>query len=632
MTLAPNSSPPNNEGNPPRHIYDLPSFWPVAVFLLTLATHGFYICETASHPFFSYPLVDSHTYHEEAQNILQRGWLGDKIFWQAPLYPYFLAVCYTLIDRIRDLFSAEPATFFDVRFIQAVLAAINGVLLYTLGRRCIGRSVAIGAAIAAALYGPLIYFDTEMLAPVLVVLFYLLMALALEAALRGGAAAWWPAAGVSNGLAVLSHGLALLIAPLVCLAGLFGRQVRPVAFGKRFLAAALFAVGVAAMIAPVTIRNRMVGGEWVLVSHNGPINFYIGNHPEYDKMVGLRPGLEWMTLLRDLNEHGIDSVSAEARYFAGATLANFRERPRAVVRVWLKKVRLLFHAGEIKRNYPIYPVRDYSNLMWLVLWKWRGPGGLIGLGFPFGIILPLAVVGWWALRRRGIRMTAVELIIAGHVASNLMFFICSRYRVPLAPFLLLYAAAAVDWAIGERIWRTASLRKNWRPPAVAVAVFLAANAALTPMDNDADRGEYRFYLGLVAHRHQNRPLDALDHYQAALRLQPDYYEAHSMLGILYCDVLGEPQKALEQFQWLLDRDPGNMQVLFNKSVALANLGRNEEALAILEELVAADSENREYRKLFDRLSEKTTAPQSGNRTRKSDEAKSQGIQTGGPRQ
>ncbi|MBM3334521.1 glycosyltransferase family 39 protein, partial [Candidatus Sumerlaeota bacterium] len=318
-----------NEQRQNAHIYHLRGFWPAVVFALTLATHCFYIVEMADHPFFNSPLVDSDTYHSQALDILGHGWLGDKVFWQAPLYSYFLALCYYFIT----------VRFFDIRVIQAFLAAISAVLLYEIGRRKVGPSVGIGAAVAAAFYGPLVYYDCEMLAPVLIVLLYLLMALALDNAIARKHVGWWPAAGVFNGLAALAHGLALFIAPLVCLYGLLGRVVRRNRLGKRLLFAGLYAAAAIAPIAPATIRNRIVskGTEWVLISHNGPINLFIGNHPEYDRVLALRPGLEWASLARELNELGIGTIRESSRYFTRATLANVRKHTAAVARVWLKK-------------------------------------------------------------------------------------------------------------------------------------------------------------------------------------------------------------------------------------------------------------------------------------------------------
>jgi tetratricopeptide (TPR) repeat protein len=625
MTDADTNAAP--ETTSPAHIYQVPGFWAAVVFTLSLVAHGFYVYETAAHPFFTFPLVDSQTYDVQAWSIRDHGWLGSKIFWQAPLYPYFLAFFYQFFER--------DYRFFDIRIVQALMAALNALLLYRIGRRRIGLAVGVGAGLAAAFYAPLVYFDTEMLAPVLIVFFYSLMAITLDKATgqtgtgrpaADGHDAWWLGAGLLNGLAALAHGLALLIAPLIFFHALLRKPVS----ARRLLAAGLFGLGVAAMIAPVTIRNRLVGGEWVLISHNGPINLFIGNHPDYDRMVELRPGTEWSSLQKALDEAGIDTVSGEARHFLEATLANARTHPGALARVWLKKIRLLLHADEIRRNFPIYPIRDYSAFMRLSLWKWRGPGGVLGLGFPFGIVLPLALIGWWTLRRVGLRLTAVELILVGHVAANLLFFICSRYRVPIAPFLVLYAAAAVHWAARERIWRPAALRRNAWLVAAALAVFLFSNAGLTPMGNARDRGEYQFFLGLVAHKHRRQHKEALEHCQAALRDLPEFTEARTLLGVLYCDHFNEPDKALEQFDWLLERNPGNMELLFYKAVALARKGERAEARAIVDVLVENARGRKKYVDLQKLLSEKPTTPQSENRTREDDVTTSPATPGAGP--
>ncbi|MCX8037775.1 MAG: tetratricopeptide repeat protein [Candidatus Sumerlaeia bacterium] len=599
-----------------RHIHQIPGFWPAMLGALVFATHLYYIIEMADHPFFNFPLVDSDTYHRQALDILKHGWVGKEIFWQAPLYPYFLAACYHFIT----------VRFFDIRIVQALIAAASGVLLYCIGRRAAGRGVAVGAVVGAAFCGPLVYYDCEMLAPVLIVFLYLLLAMLMDRALRAGndmgekpaatgegketsrtPVLWlWLGAGALTGLAALAHGLALFIVPLVCLYLLLrGKGGKSKA--RRLVRPAMYLAGAAAAIAPVTLRNYLVGGEFVLISHNGPINFYIGNHPEYDRMVGLRPGLEWATLARDFTDAERDSVSGSSRHFTRKALANFRDRPVAVGRVWLKKLFLFFHADELARDYPIYPVRHYSGLMWALMWKWRGPDGWVGLGFPFGVILPLAVLGWWSLRRQRIRLVAIELIVAGHFAGNMLFFICSRYRIPIVAFLVLYAAIGIRWIIDQKPWQFRSFSSHWRPIAAAVMLFLVSNYNLTPMDHPAERAEYQMHLGYVSQM-TRKPAEALQHYLAALNDKPDLTEARFFLGILYQDHFKEPAKALEQFEWLLARDPDNMTLLFNKALSLFSLGRVGEARAIVEVLVENDPQNAKYKNFLDQLSQKNVAP------------------------
>ena len=84
----------------------------------------------------------------------------------------------------------------------------------------------------------------------------------------------------------------------------------------RWLAAGLVLEVTALVIAPVTVRNRVVGGEWVQISHNARINLYIGNNPDYDRTTNTRPGRAWQEL-GDMpkREAGVTTRGAASRFF-----------------------------------------------------------------------------------------------------------------------------------------------------------------------------------------------------------------------------------------------------------------------------------------------------------------------------
>ena len=77
-------------------------------------------------------------------------------------------------------------------------------------------------------------------------------------------------------------------------------------------------LGCSLTIAPVTLRNYRVGDDVVLISHNAGINFYIGNNPDYDRTVFIRPGKDWAHLVEmPEREAGIDRPSRKSRFFFG---------------------------------------------------------------------------------------------------------------------------------------------------------------------------------------------------------------------------------------------------------------------------------------------------------------------------
>src|SRR5688572_521711 len=74
--------------------------------------------ELAGSPFQSGLMGDSREYDAWAQRIASGDWIGTDVFYQAPLYPYFLAVVFSLAGHDLAL----------VRVLQALLGAVSCLL------------------------------------------------------------------------------------------------------------------------------------------------------------------------------------------------------------------------------------------------------------------------------------------------------------------------------------------------------------------------------------------------------------------------------------------------------------------------------------------------------------------------
>jgi hypothetical protein len=92
---------------------------------------------------------DSRQYDAWAQQIANGDWVGTQIFYQAPLYPYCLAVLFTLAGH--DL-------GFE-RLVQAALGAASCALLGLAGRRFFSDRAGVIAALLLAVYPPAFFFD-----------------------------------------------------------------------------------------------------------------------------------------------------------------------------------------------------------------------------------------------------------------------------------------------------------------------------------------------------------------------------------------------------------------------------------------------------------------------------------------
>src|SRR5262245_22157586 len=116
----------------------------LATFFLALFLRIFHIWQIRRAPFFTVLMGDSRGYDLWAQRIAGGDWLGADVFYQAPLYPYFLGTIYTFAGR--DLMV--------VRLVQALLGSISCVLLGLAARRLWSRPAGLAAGIMLALYAP----------------------------------------------------------------------------------------------------------------------------------------------------------------------------------------------------------------------------------------------------------------------------------------------------------------------------------------------------------------------------------------------------------------------------------------------------------------------------------------------
>ena len=389
------------------------------LLLLALVVRLVYLEHSQDNPFFSAPVVDAHSYVAQARQLVEVSWVGDKPFWQPPLYPYFLALIYAVSGDL----------FWTPRFIQFLLGAASCALVFGIGRQVFGTRVGLLAGAMACLYGPSIYFEGELLPTALAVFLNLLLLLVLLQPDWGRGQAL--VSGLVQGLAIVAVPNAALLAPCACL---WYWKSTERAVRSKLVWCLLFAATASSVVGAVTARNWVVSGEFIPLSWNGGVNFYLGNHPDYDRLVGVRPGPEWEALMEQPMAAGYEGYAERSAYFyrqAGDWIAS---APGDFVRLLGYKVFLLARGEEIKRNQDVYFARTYSWLMSVLLWKTHH------FAVPFGLLGPLAAVGMVL----GLAApTPSEFAAALHRRVQRLAAVLFHYR-PLSPALGA-AAAALCW-------------------------------------------------------------------------------------------------------------------------------------------------------------------------------------------
>ncbi len=427
----------------------------VSLFAAAATARILYVVSVWPHPATRYPVLDCLAYHDWALEILAGDWLGDRVYYQDPLYPFFLAGLYALFG---------PGTR-EVLIAQALLGAASVVVIFAFARELFGERVGLVAGLLAATYQVLFFYEALLLKGTLK-LFVFSVALLLAARAAAGGSPWrWLPAGFWLGLGCLIRPNALLFAPLL---GIFAWRSHGHDLRRRRLALGLALLGLLAAIGPIAIRNAVVGGDVVVLNSQGGQNFYIGNFR--GNRTGTFVAPRFLRADPRYEEDDFRRVAERAlgrplqpsevsRYWLRRGLEEIAADPAHFVRHLARKAVVFVNAHEVADNesYEFF-ARHVSSFLALPLPGW-------------GALLPLALCGFAFARRE--RQAALPIaFFLTYSAGLLPFFVLSRLRLPLVPVVIAFAALALVRIAG-------TLRRRELARAAATLGFLAAALALT---------------------------------------------------------------------------------------------------------------------------------------------------------
>jgi tetratricopeptide (TPR) repeat protein len=499
------------------------------VAMLGLVVRFAFLSQARACPLFDYLIVDGRAYNDWADRIAAGDWAGDRVFYQAPLYPYFLAI-------IKTVFGSATSS---IRAVQAVLGALTCGALFLAGRMFVGRAAGLAAGVMLALYPPAIFFDAIIQKAGLGSFLTAILLVAL-AAIQLRPSAWKTAcAGCVLGLLAITREESLLLAPVLltwlwlCVL----RSNKPPQSG-RLAACAAFVAGLMLPLSIVATRNYQVGGEWVLTTSQAGPNFFIGNNPGATGMYApLRPGRS------DTSKERLDAVelaeqacgkqlsSGEvSHYWLGQAFDFIWHQPGAWLPLVMKKAALLLNAYEVPDAENQYFYEEYSPLLRTLSRVWH-----------FGVLVPAAVIGIVLGRRRKLDQSAPIVMIATLSAAVIAFYVFGRYRFTLVQPLMLLAGAGVTEAFGLLCSR------RWR--ALATPGLAAMGAAIV----------------------SNWPIHARDHHMA---------ESFSNAGGAAADA-GDDLRAIELNRQALRLNPALPDTIYNLALSTGRVGQVRDAIPLL---------------------------------------------------
>jgi len=417
-------------------------------------------------------ITDVRYYDMRAREIADGDLLGDAPGFLSPVYCYALGGVYALAGE-----SLHVGKLF-----QALLGAFTCVLLYWIGRKSFPRGVGLLAGFLLAFYGLHIYY-TALLMPTLLVVFLNLLALFFLLPSRRPAAWRFLMGGLILGLAIGAKPNALLFLPFLGLWILLA--FRDVSLRRRFLWGLLLLAGTAATVAPVTIRNYLVSGEFVLVTTTGGRNLLKGNGETADGSHVFLPGAEQGTKLTVYLRHGVDNQKAvqEGREMTAKAVGVMLENPLRTLGLFAKKFFLFFNAIELGIRDQYYFAKNAFPMLRL---PWIG----------FGLLVPFGIAGFVLSWRRKNRLGLIRGLLGVQVASFVLVFVLARYRLVAVACLALFASwmlFEIEASIGRRKWgRSAGALLL----TAAAAVFV--NWPATGFSTDRGWGDQYEFLGSAA--------------------------------------------------------------------------------------------------------------------------------------
>jgi len=405
-----------------------PTAWPwLGIFALALALRLAHVLVLVRQPVFwdanTQGGSDMSGFIRFAEQMAAEGGFWDRrgIYTNSPpLFPFALAGLFRLLGP--DLALAAGT--------QAVLSAATCLLIGWAALHLFGqRRIAYLAAALAALYGPFIFFTTKLHATTVEVALAALAFGTIAWAIRRPALRRWFAAGLAAGVTALARPTFAVVAAATGL----GLLARPgPRLRERVGAMAMVGVGAGAVVGAAVVRTVLLGGPWVPVS--GQL------------------GVAWR-LANSYDSYALNFRYPQAPLMPATSLAFWAHQAA--------KAALFWWGYEVPQNMNYYFIREFSPVLRLPV-------------LAFWFVAPLSWLGLWWSRARWRELLPLHLAMLSCYVATFVFLITARYRIPIVPALMPFAAFAL-----AGLWDRAR-GGGWRTVAVPGLVCVALMAAAMP--------------------------------------------------------------------------------------------------------------------------------------------------------
>jgi tetratricopeptide (TPR) repeat protein len=561
----------------------------VVALLVRLA----YLASFRDSVFFTHLMDEARWNFDWAEAWALGEWSPDgRGFIRPPLYPYWLSVLFRFFGH--DLLV--------VRVIQALVGSATAAALAGVGFRLAGFGAGRVAGLLAALSGTLVFLDGELLGANLLLS---LISWALFLFLGRPGVVRWGASAALLGLATVVETQMVALLPLFALWTWvrIRREAAPPLI-QRLGPVLWLALSLTPPVA-VSLGHLMSEGSFVFVAAHSGLDFYAGNHRFADGRTMDIPSLQaapsgWDRALaaRERAERAVGrdlSAREISNWWYHRGLDEIAERTGASAALLMRKAYYLVNAHEAGGDRDPYFERPG------VL---KGLLGRVGaLSVPWGILFPLAVVGFARSLRDPSRRTAAFFLGAWFVVLGVvlvLFLVNAESRAGLLVPLFALAGAALARGpllaragavaglaalvvVNTSLWGVKEGGRAHGLSRLSESYFQAhgvdeATRTLETLERTNPRRLSTVFLLAEAYQRSGRAAEALPLYERVLAVRPEDPDVEVRLGTLLLR-LGRYEHAAEVLEAAVRHRPTDKEAWSGLGDAHAALGRPRSAAA-----------------------------------------------------
>lgn len=481
--------------------------------------------------------------------------------------------------------------------VQMILGSANAVLVFLIGEKAFGRLTGVVAAVLLILYHNMTIIDLTLEPESILIFLNTLAILFLMKARESGRSRYnnflWLAAGLLLGLSVITkpNALVVLAGALIWL-WIMEKDVK-----FKLKSTGLLLIGSVILIAPVTARNYLKFNDFILATADGGKVFFHGNGPGANGMG--RADLPFQGFIEE-SQADPDAAHAMFRQTARA-ITNQPLKPSECSKFWFDRTLNFITSDpvrwlnlEIKKFYLFwnkYEVHDIDSNYKTYVTLSKLP--LIN----FGMISVLGILGMFFSVKYWRGNFLLYWMVVAYLVTTLVFFASSRYRIPAAPFLAIFAAYAI-------VCLAALVKeKKFRETAV-MSMMIIALALLTniPYRSEIERYDrwqkatrYHYSLGANIYFKKGMYEKAIGELKTTIAMEPDFVPAYNLLGKSYA-LLSKYDEAEMNFHNVIRLAPQLEEGYLNLGLLYRLKGDESNAKYYLQRASAINPENEKVKK------------------------------------